>query len=98
MAAPSAPTGVTVKPGPNPGEAIVTCAAVVATPAVETYTCYIYPKTGVDSTSAYVGKRTATSPRFVFRNRSWRKLFATVTATNTDGTSADATEASGKIR
>jgi hypothetical protein len=96
MAAPGTPTAVKVKPGLNPGQAIVT-----ATPAdgtALTFTCYIYPKTGVNSTSAYVGKRTSTKARFVFSNRNWRKLYATVTATNVDGTSADATQASGKLR
>lgn len=96
MAAPGTPTGVSVKPGFNPGQFIVTATPADATAV--TFTCYMYPKTGVDSTSAYVGKRTSTKARFVFSNRNWRKAFATVTATNGEGTSADATEASGKVR
>lgn len=99
MATPDAPANVAVSPGPNPGEVIVVCDAVTASPAVTTYTAYIHPKTGVDSTSAYKAKRTSTKPRFVFRNKfAWHKVFATVVATNSAATGADATEASGKVR
>lgn len=97
MAIPGTPPSVTVRPGHNPGDVIVECGDSTNTPL--TYTAYINNATGVDSSSAFRAKRKSTATRFVFRNKhTWRKVFATVTATNASGTSSDGTEASGKAR
>lgn len=99
MALPGAPGNVVVRPGLNPGDVIVECDAVVATPTVDTYTAYINNATGVDSTSAFRAQRTSVTTKFVFRAKhTWRSVFATVKATNSEGDGTDATEASGKAR
>lgn len=98
MATPGAPANVAVRPGHNPGDVIVEWDAVVASPTVDYYECYIHPQTGVDSTSAFKAKRLTTATRATFRNKQWREVYATVTATNSEATGADATEASGNVR
>ena len=102
MADPGTVAGVAVRPGHNPGDVVVTWTALVADPLVLTYNVFIDDGTGVDSSSAF--RATAivkvTRTRCVFRNKlAWRAVFATVTATNSEGTSAsDATEAQGVAR
>ena len=99
MATPSAPANVAVRPGLNPGDVIVEWDAVTAVPTVDYYTAYIAHATGVDSTSAYSASRKTTGLKAIFRGKdTWAAVYATVTATNADDTSADATEASGKSR
>ena len=100
MADPGTVLGVSVRPGHNPGDVVVDWTALVADPVVLTYNVFIDDSTGVDSSSAFRAKRITTKNRAVFRAKHpWRKVFATVTATNSEGTSAsDATEASGKAR
>ena len=102
MALPGAPANVVVRPGHNPGDVIVECDAVSASPVVLNYTAYIDSATGVDSTSAFRAQRTVlklSAPHIVFRNKfTWREVFATVKATNSEGDGVDATEASGKAR
>ena len=99
MAVPGTVQNVTVRPGHNPGDVIVECDALTASPVVTTYTFYVHPQTGVDSTSAYKASRTTTKAKAVFRNKTWRQVYATAIATNSEGSSAsDATEASGDVR
>ena len=100
MADPGTVLSVAVRPGHNPGDVVVDWAALTADPVVTKYTVYIDDSTGVDSSSQFRAKRITTKIRAVFRAKhAWRKVFATVTATNSEGTSAaDATEASGKAR
>ena len=102
MADPGTVLSVAVRPGHNPGDVVVTWAALTADPVVLTYNVFIDDGTGVDSSSAFRAKGivSATRTRRVFRNKlSWRAVFATVTATNSEGTSAaDATEAQGVAR
>lgn len=97
MAAPSAPASVAVKQGFNPQSARVSWASGGGDAEVS-YTVYIHNATGV-STSTYSGKvPVAASRLFVdIDGIGYEKVFATVTATNADGTSAAATEASGFI-
>ena len=104
MATPGAPGSIAVRPGHNPGDVIVECAVVSASPVVTKYTAYIDDSTGV-GTAAFRAKRTttkgtttgATKVRFVFRNKhTWRLVYGTVTATNSEATGSAGTEASGK--
>jgi hypothetical protein len=96
MAAPSAPANIAVKQGLNPGAVLMVCDAVVATPAVASYTFYFDKVTGV-STSQYQGKRTVTKNQLEEEDMPYDKVFCVVTATNADGTSSAGTEASGWV-
>ena len=99
MATPGAPAGISVRPGHNPGDVIVEWTAVVASPTVDFYEVFIDNATGVDSTSAFRAKRKTTALKAVFRAKfTWRSVFATVNATNSEATGSDGTEASGKAR
>ncbi len=98
MATPGAPGSITVRPGHNPGDVIIGWAAVVATPTVTKYTVYIHPATGV-GTGTFLAKRTTTKLQAVFRAKhTWRDVYGTVTATNSEATGTAGTEASGRAR
>lgn len=98
MATPGAPANIAVSPADNPGEVKVVCDAVTADPVVTSYTCYIHPQTGV-STGTFSATKTSVKPIFKFLNKhQWRKVFAVVTATNSEATGSAGTEASGKAR
>lgn len=99
MATPDAPANVSVRPGLNPGDVVVEWDAVTADPTVDYYEAYIHPATGVDSSTAFKAKRKTIGVKAIFRGKdTWRDVYATVTATNSEATSADATEASGRAR
>ena len=101
MADPGTVLSVAVRPGHNPGDVIVSWAALVADPVVTHYTVYLDDNTGVDSSSQFRKRKLKTTAiKQTFRGLTpWRDVFATVTATNSEGTSAsDATEASGRAR
>lgn len=103
MADPGTVLGVSVRPGHNPGDVVVDWTALTADPVVLTYNVFIDDSTGVDSSSQFRAKAIVAAAKtsgVIFRRKfTWRLVYATVTATNSEGTSAaDATEASGKAR
>jgi hypothetical protein len=95
MSAPSAPANVVVKSGQDPQGVRISWDATADT---DTYEVYWSNVTGV-STSAYKGKRQITADReyLEISGIAYQKVFATVTATNGDGSSSAATEASGFV-
>ena len=103
MATPGAPATVTAKRGPVPRSLYVTVAAVSASPAVTSYTVYIWSKTGVGkAATAYSVKRPglsrpATTPLLVEGLPEYPTYFITATATNSEAEGSAATETSVKV-
>ncbi len=99
MATPGAPAGISVGPGLNPGEVVVKWTAVVATPTVDYYTVYLDDGTGVGTGAFRKRKLKTTAVKQNFdRLLTWRAIYATVTATNSEATGSAGTEASGVAR
>lgn len=95
MAAPSAPTDIVVKPGLNPQSFRISWTEGGGD-APTSFTVFYDNATGV-SDSVYKGKVTVDATRLFVEVEGigYQKLFATALATNGDGSSAVATEASG---
>ena len=99
MATPGAPGSIAVRPGHNPGDVIVSWGAVTADPVVTHYTVYLDDNTGV-STSQFRKRKlkTAAIEQTLEGLLTWRDVYATVTATNSEATGSAGTEASGRAR
>lgn len=97
MALPAAPATITVKRGNNPGDVIVTVAAVVAVPAVTSYDCYLGPNSGV---TPLAFRRHKSGPGLIFHFNVLDDVmvWATATATNSAGTGPAVAAASGHPR
>lgn len=99
MATPGAPANISVGPGLNPATVIVKWDAVVADPVVTHYTVYLDDNTGVGAAQFRKRKLKTTALKQVFQGLlTWRTVFATVTATNSEATGNAGTEGSGVAR
>lgn len=99
MADPGAPQNVVVSPGHNPGDVIIQWDALVADPVVTHYTVYLDDNTGVSTSQFRRRKLKTTATKQTFEGlTTWRDIFATLTATNSEATGVAATEAQGRAR
>lgn len=99
MATPGAPGNITVGPGLNPSTVKVTWDAVTADPVVTHYTVYLDDNTGVSTSQFRKRKSKTTALKQIFQNLvTWKTVFATVTATNSEATGSAGTEGSGVAR
>jgi hypothetical protein len=97
MALPAAPATITVKRGNNPGDVLVTVAAVVATPAVTSYDVYLGPDSSVTPLK-YRRHKSAAGLIYHFNVQDDPMVWATATATNSAGAGPAVAAASGHPR